>query len=48
MLLSDKELNDLESLDECLLEILKLDQLRIDMEAARDDLLQEYLNQQNT
>jgi hypothetical protein len=40
MILSDKEITDLESLDESLLEILQLDQLRIDMELLRDQIIQ--------
>lgn len=39
MLLADKEITDLESLDAALLEILQLDQLRLDMEELRDSLL---------
>ncbi len=40
MILADKEIADLESLDESLLEILQLDQLRIDMELFRDQIIQ--------
>eukprot|EP01040_Poterioochromonas_malhamensis_P007297 gene7297-7873_t len=40
MILADKEITDLESLDESLLEILVLEQLRVDMELLRDQLIQ--------
>lgn len=40
MILADKEITDLESLDESLLEILQLEQLRIDMELLRDQIIQ--------
>jgi hypothetical protein len=39
MLLADKEISDLESLDAALLEILQLDELRVDMEEMRDSLV---------
>lgn len=39
MLLADKEITDLETLDAALLEILQLDQLREDMEELRDSLV---------
>lgn len=40
--LSDKQIPDLETLDDVLLEVLQLEQLRIDMEAIRDDLIHQY------
>lgn len=40
MLLADKEISDLDTLDAALLEILSLDQLRVDMEGMRDELLE--------
>ncbi len=40
MILSDREINDLEALDESLLEILQLEQLRYDMELLRDQIIQ--------
>jgi hypothetical protein len=39
MLLSDKEISDLDSLDVALLEILQLEQLQEDMEGLRDEIL---------
>jgi hypothetical protein len=39
MLLADREIADLESLDAALLEILRLDELRADMEEMRDSLV---------
>jgi hypothetical protein len=47
MILSDKEITDLESLDESLLEILQLDQLRIDMELLRDQIIQGLMPTKN-
>lgn len=46
MLLSDKEITDLETLDAALLEILQLDQLRMDMEQLRDELVTGLMNGQ--
>lgn len=46
MLLSDKEITDLETLDAALLEILQLDQLRTDMEQLRDELVTGLMNGQ--
>jgi hypothetical protein len=43
MMLQDKEVHDLESLDSALLEILQLDELRLDMEGMRDDIVQQLL-----
>jgi hypothetical protein len=46
MLLSDKEITDLESLDAALLEILQLDELRSDMEQMREELVSGLMNGQ--
>lgn len=46
MLLADKEITDLESLDAALLEILQLDELRSDMEQMRDELVSGLMNGQ--
>jgi hypothetical protein len=43
MILSDREITDLESLDESLLEILQLEQLRSDMEMLRDQIIQSLM-----
>jgi len=43
MLLADKEITDLDTLDAALLEILSLDQLREDMEGMRDEILAELM-----
>ncbi len=43
MLLEDKQITDLESLDAALLEILQLDELRVDMEELRDSLVSELI-----
>jgi hypothetical protein len=40
--LSDKQIPDLETLDDVLMDVLQLEQLRIDMEAIRDDLIHQY------
>ena len=45
MILTDREITDLESLDESLLEILQLEQLRVDMEEMRDQLIQGLMPQ---
>ena len=39
MLLSDREINDLDGLDASLVEILSLEQLIQDMEAIRDEIV---------
>jgi hypothetical protein len=41
--LADKDISNLESLDEQLLAILRLDQLREDFEAIRDEMVAELL-----
>lgn len=46
MLLADKEITDLESLDAALLEILQLDELRSDMEQMREELVSGLMNGQ--
>lgn len=40
--MSDKQIPDLETLDDVLVDVLQLEQLRIDMEAIRDDLIHQY------
>ena len=40
--LSDKQIPDLETMDDVLLEVLQLEQLRLDMESIRDDLIHQY------
>ena len=40
--LSDKQIPDLETLDDVLLEVLQLEQLRLDMESIRDDLIHQF------
>jgi hypothetical protein len=44
MLLSDKEIVDIDSLDLALLEILQLEQLRVDMDQMRDELVVGLMN----
>jgi hypothetical protein len=43
LFLEDKDISTLETLDDALLEILQLDQLRVDMEALRDEIVQSLL-----
>ena len=40
--MSDKQIPDLETMDDVLLEVLQLEQLRLDMESIRDDLIHQY------
>eukprot|EP01038_Epipyxis_sp_PR26KG_P010908 gene10908-14646_t len=45
--LSDKTIDDIDALDDNLLDLLQQDQLRIDMESIRDEIIEHFMNGNN-